>query len=104
MDVLPCTGASISDLRLVRAERVGRYRASASLARRKTLSTGRRPGTALKSEAGLQLWKGRKNRDAFRVIDLSDRLLCHSPDRRRFLSALSDLHQVQKSTDEVAYE
>ena len=36
--------------------------------------------------------------------DLPDRLLCHSPDRRRFLSALSNLRQVQKSTDEVAYE
>jgi hypothetical protein len=37
-------------------------------------------------------------------IDRSERLLCHAPDRRRFLNALSDLHQVQKSTDEVAYE
>jgi hypothetical protein len=26
-------------------------------------------------------------------------VLCHPPDRRRFLSALSDLHQVQKSTE-----
>jgi len=25
--------------------------------------------------------------------------LCHPPDRRRFLSALSDLHQVQNSTE-----
>jgi hypothetical protein len=37
-------------------------------------------------------------------IDPSDCLLCHAPHRRRFLNALSDLHQVQKGTDEVAYE
>jgi hypothetical protein len=28
--------------------------------------------------------------------------LCHLPDRRRFLSALSGLYQVQKSTEQVA--
>jgi hypothetical protein len=32
----------------------------------------------------------------------SERLLRHAPNRRRFLNALSDLHQVQKSADEVA--
>jgi hypothetical protein len=30
--------------------------------------------------------------------------LCHPPDRHRFLSALSDLHQVQTSMESVAYE
>jgi hypothetical protein len=33
------------------------------------------------------------------LIDRSYRLLCHPPDRRRFLSALSDLCQVQRSTE-----